>query len=336
MEIKFSRIYVIAHLFAVFALFVSPFIFFNVYADDTQNVWKVTIPHGVSENEDSGSFLPNELPVHVGDTIVWENNDEFNHSIVSGLPQKPEFAGQFFDLGHIQPGNTISFVLTNSEYSAFYYFCEIHPWMTGKIFISDLESAQPETENPIQIEKKEYDYGDEINISGKVHSDFAGSEYTTLIYNQYNELVKSYDGLFDLDGAYEQSIEAQGNTWDAEGTYQVKMVYALPSKVAKSSFEFSTKFIPVESTLVIPEWIKNVGEYWCDDKIDDTEFVNAVQYLIKNDVIELKDEKSEIVSSEDVPEWVKNSACWWSQDKIPDPDFVFGIEYLVNIGTIRV
>ena len=63
MEIKFSRIYVIIHLFAVFALFVSPFIFFNVYADDNPNIWKITIPNGASE--ETQTFFPNELPVFV-------------------------------------------------------------------------------------------------------------------------------------------------------------------------------------------------------------------------------------------------------------------------------
>ena len=79
-----------------------------------------------------------------------------------------------------------------------------------------------------------------------------------------------------------------------------------------------------------------MGEYWCNGNIEDTEFVNTVQYLIKNDIIKLQNERIDALGTNEVPEWVKNNACWWSEDKIPDIDFIFGIEYLVNIGTIRV
>jgi len=103
MEIRFSRIYVIIHLFVVLALFVSPFIFFNVYADNTQNEWKITIPYGASDKDTVQGFFPNELPVLVGDVIVWENKDSINHSITSGLPQNPDHSGLFFNIGEIKP-----------------------------------------------------------------------------------------------------------------------------------------------------------------------------------------------------------------------------------------
>ena len=336
MEIRFTRIYVIIHLFAVLVLFVSPFIFFNVYADNTQNEWRITIPEGISDQDSVQGFFPNELPVLVGDVIVWENKDNVNHSITSGLPQHPEHSGLFFNLGVIKPGESISYELENSDFSAFYYFCEIHPWMTGKFFLSNLETAQSEADMPIILEKQTYSYGEEISVSGQVHKDFAGTKYSTLIYDQNNELVDFSNGFFDNDGSYLQTIDAKGALWDMDGNYQIKLVYALPSKVTTTNFQFSNNFIVNENSQVVPDWIKNVGDYWCNGQIDDSEFINAVQYLIKTKVIELKNPVSDTFSSNQVPEWVKINACWWSDDKIPDVDFIFGIEYLVNIGTIRV
>jgi len=335
MEIKFSRIYVIIHLFAVLVLFVSPFIFFNVYADNTQNEWKITIPDGASDQDTVGWFYPNELPVLVGDVIVWENNDNVNHSITSGLPQHPDDSGLFFNLGEIKPGESISYELKNSDFSAFYYFCEIHPWMTGKLFLSNLEIAQSETDMPIILEKQTYSYGEEISVSGQVHKDFAGTKYSTLVYDQNNLLVDFSNGFFDSDGSYLQTIQAKGTTWEMNGNYQIKLVYAVPSKVVATNFQFLNNFIVNENSQVVPDWIKNVGNYWCNDQIDDFEFINAVQYLIKIQVIDLTNTVSDTFSVH-VPEWVKNNACWWSDDKISDVDFIFGIEYLVNIGTIRV
>ena len=335
MEIQFSRMYIIIHLVVVFSLFVSPFIFFNVYADDSQNTWKVTIPFGASNKGDTQAFVPNELPVSVGDTIVWENKDSVTHSITSGLPKSPEHSGLFFDLGKMKPGGFSSHVLSESDYTAFYYFCEIHPWMTGKIFIGDLLIAQPETETPITLEKTGYSFGENISISGKVHKDFADTKYSALIYNQDNDLVDILDGTFDNDASYNRIIETKGSKWNTDGDYQIKLVYAVPSKVAEADFQFSTTFL-ADNSQTIPHWIKNVGDYWCNGHIDDTEFVNAIQFLIKNGIIELKNEKSDAILDNKVPEWIKDSACWWANDQIPDPDFIFGIEYLVNSGIIRV
>lgn len=333
MEIRFSRIYIIVHLVAVFVLFVSPFIFFNVYAENSQNVWTVTIPEGVSENK-SLKIFPNELPVLVGDKIVWENKDSVIHSIASGLPSNPEQSGAFFDIGEIKPGSSKSHVLTNSDFNAFYYFCKIHPWLTGKIFISSLEISQPETDTPIFLEKYDYTYGDKISISGKVHKDFAGTAYTTLIYNKNDELANISNGVFDNDATYLQMIKTNEKTWNTEGEYKVKLVYAVPSKVAEVRFHFSPKFNSNQSVQDIPDWIKKVGDYWCNGHIDDTEFVNLLQYLIKNNIIELKNKKSDNVFSNEIPAWVKNNACLWSEDKIPDLDFINGVEYLSKIGVV--
>lgn len=335
MSLSFPTFYVVIHFFAVLALAIAPFIFFNVYADESQNQWIVSIPNGVSSQGPALGFYPDELPVLVGDTIVWKNQDSVVHSITSGLPNYPEKSGEFFHPGKVEPGKEISFVLTNSDYIAFYYFCEIHPWMTGKIFLSDLPIAQSETDTPIITEEDAYSYGDIIKITGQVHEDFAGTKYTTLTYNQKNDLVDVSHGYFDKDASYLQIIDANGDTWNTSGNYKVKLVYGVPSKVSQASFQFSSGFIS-ETKQSIPSWIKNVGDFWCSGKIDDSEFVSAVQYLINEDIIHIGKTGIEIASSQQVPIWIKNNACWWADDKINDIDFISGIEYLVNIGTIRV
>jgi hypothetical protein len=35
----------------------------------------------------------------------------------------------------------------------------------------------------------------------------------------------------------------------------------------------------------IPPWIKNNAKWWSEDKISDSEFISALQYLIKSGVI---------------------------------------------------
>ena len=323
------------HLFAVLALGVAPFVFFSVYADDSQNEWKIIIPSGASNQDLQIGVFPDELPVRLGDVIIWENQDTVPHSITSGLPKHPEFAGTFFYPGNVEPGKSVSHVLLNSDFNSFYYFCEIHPWLAGNIFVSDTLIAQPETNEPILTDKQSYNFGDTISLSGKVHQDFSKTDYTSLIYNQNNDLVYISEGTFDDTASYRETIFAEGDEWNKNGSYKIKIVYAVPTKVAQTAIQFSNESFSNDYK-TIPSWIKNVGGFWCSGQISDMEFIYAVQYLINEDIIQLKKTEYRDSNSQQVPEWVKNNACWWSDDKIPDLDFISGIEYLVNIGTISV
>ena len=40
---------------------------------------------------------------------------------------------------------------------------------------------------------------------------------------------------------------------------------------------------------VIPSWIKNNAGWWASDKITENEFLRAIEYLIKNDIIIITD-----------------------------------------------
>ena len=260
MSIRLSTLYVMIHLSAVFALVAAPFIFFSAYADDTQNEWKITIPNGASDHEPVQGFYPNQLPVAVGDTIVWENKDSVIHSITSGVPEHPEHSGVFFNLGEVAPGKSVSHVMPDTDFLAFYYFCGIHPWMTGKFFNSGLEVALPETDTEIITKESKYAYGDTITISGKVHEDFAKTEYMVLIYDQSNNLVDISYGHFDENSTYLQSINAKGTMWTTNGNYQVKLVYGVPSKASQTSFQFSSELNILETQQSIPLWVKNIGD----------------------------------------------------------------------------
>lgn len=330
MLLNFAKSYVMIHLFAVLALVIAPFVFFNVYADEGQDEWIITIPNGASHQDLQIGMNPDQFPVLVGDVIIWKNEDSVPHSITSGLPTHPEFSGLFFNPGLVNPGESVSHVLFNSDFNSFYYFCEFHPWLAGNFFIGDNLVAQPEVKEAIITEKVGYSLGDTITFSGKVHPDFKNTEYTSLIYNKNNDLVYISKGIFDDGASYSETIIAEGDSWNNTGDFKIKIVYGVPSKVAQTSIQFS-----IDNVKTIPIWIKNIGGFWCADQITDREFIDAVQYLINEEVIILKN--TDVVSnSQQVPQWIKNNACWWADDKIPDLDFISGIEYLVNIGTISV
>ncbi len=86
----------------------------------------------------------------------------------------------------------------------------------------------------------------------------------------------------------------------------------------------------------IPTWIKNNAKWWSEGKIGDASFIEAIQYLINNDVIIVPTTASSGSGAQEIPNWVKSNSCWWSQGLITNGDCASGLQYLVGQGIIRV
>ena len=87
----------------------------------------------------------------------------------------------------------------------------------------------------------------------------------------------------------------------------------------------------------IPSWIKNNAGWWATDLIDDSSFLQGIQYLIKEGIMVIPPtETSGSSGSEGVPAWIKNNAGWWADGQIDDGSFVSGIQWLISNGIIVV
>jgi len=87
----------------------------------------------------------------------------------------------------------------------------------------------------------------------------------------------------------------------------------------------------------IPEWIKQVGEFWIEDKIDDAGFVQVIEFLVKEDIITIPyAEPPEGDAATQIPSWIKSNTEFWVTGKISDDEFTIGLEWLINNGIIRV
>jgi len=81
-------------------------------------------------------------------------------------------------------------------------------------------------------------------------------------------------------------------------------------------------------------WIKYDVKKWVEGKISDTDFVLAVQELIRIGVIvppkpEVELENIDVIK---IPKWVKLSAEWWIDDKVSDEEFRDAMRFLVKKG----
>ena len=96
---------------------------------------------------------------------------------------------------------------------------------------------------------------------------------------------------------------------------------------------FAVIIIPSAFAENVPDWVKNTAGWWATDAISETEFVNAIEFLVKENIIQVNvSQTSE--TSQGVPEWVKNTAGWWATDVISETEFVNAVEFLVKENII--
>tara|TARA_B100000949_G_scaffold171126_1_gene151520 strand:- start:74 stop:2641 length:2568 start_codon:yes stop_codon:yes gene_type:complete len=87
----------------------------------------------------------------------------------------------------------------------------------------------------------------------------------------------------------------------------------------------------------VPEWVKNTAGWWATDQIDDSSFLQGIQYLIKEGIIVIDStETSESSGSQEVPSWIKNNAGWWAEGQIDDSSFISSMQWLISNGVIVV
>ena len=75
----------------------------------------------------------------------------------------------------------------------------------------------------------------------------------------------------------------------------------------------------------VPSWVKNTAGWWATDAISETEFVNAIAYLIKVGIISIESSES--------PELI---AEMWVNGDIDDNEFLVNVEQLIEKDIITI
>ncbi|KAF6243909.1 hypothetical protein C6988_01445 [Nitrosopumilus sp. b1] len=75
-------------------------------------------------------YVPHEFTISAGESVTWKNDDVAFHSVTSGFYDSPT---ELFDSGHLDPSETFS--VHFDKIGDFDYFCTLHPWMMGKIYV---------------------------------------------------------------------------------------------------------------------------------------------------------------------------------------------------------
>jgi plastocyanin len=97
----------------------------------TTTVANVVIPNGNSEVGNVGFYIPLNLEVSKGTTVVWINDDNIPHTIQSQDEQGNVIS--LFNSNALKTGERFSHKF--NEQGVYHYFCTIHPWRVGIITV---------------------------------------------------------------------------------------------------------------------------------------------------------------------------------------------------------
>ena len=93
---------------------------------------KVLIPNGNSALANTGFFLPLNLEVIRGTTVIWQNEDNIGHTIQS--QDNKGNAISMFNSNVLKTGDTFSYKFNKP--GVYHYYCTIHPWRIGVVTVS--------------------------------------------------------------------------------------------------------------------------------------------------------------------------------------------------------
>jgi len=80
----------------------------------------------------------------------------------------------------------------------------------------------------------------------------------------------------------------------------------------------------------IPNWVRNNASWWADGQIDDSSFIEGLQFLIKENILQVPVSQNNNSISNEIPNWVRNNASWWADGQIDDQSFINVIQFLIE------
>jgi len=109
-------------------------------------------------------------------------------------------------------------------------------------------------------------------------------------------------------------------------------------------FDPKLPFVPelgnglMEPEVVIPSWVKDIAAFWCADEIGSSDFVQVIQWMIKEGLIMVPQDSVTTQTStlSGVPDWIQFNACIWHQGEIGDKEFSTTLQWLIDNGIIKI
>jgi len=80
---------------------------------------------------------------------------------------------------------------------------------------------------------------------------------------------------------------------------------------------FFVCILPVANASSVPEWVKNTAGWWSEDLISETEFVNAIEFLVNTGIIvTTNDEYEPQKPAHDIEDFFKQKVKFLKNDEL--------------------
>jgi len=245
---------------AVLATIIVPLAQHKTFA--AKNYAEVEMESGSADPNSGKGFVPKALTVSVGTTVKWENSDSAGHTVTSGKDTTDPDFGKLFDSAFplIKPG--AGWEHTFDKAGEFPYFCQVHPWMIGKIIVTETGAQIPQSqETPSQETLPQMTAttpeGVEVALSWVPATIEPGKEivFTLKFFDKSGNPINNalYDFIFIREGAHiiHRSLQpiAQGTslekvTFKQDQTGPVTLRLQNINLTSGEDVEFSLQIVP--------------------------------------------------------------------------------------------
>ncbi len=182
----------------------------------------------------------------------------------------------------------------------------------------------------ISTDKESYVIGESVLFTGSVNKYDEDRSLRITVFDSSKNLIVTKKTPVDSYGSFSYTVNL--NEKFSDGKYIVRSQYGnSKSTVNTSSFMISS------GSNEIPVWIKNNAGWWADGSIDDSSFIQGIQFLVQEGFMKIPvTEQGSETGSNEIPVWIKNNAGWWADGSIDDTSFIQGIQFLVQEGFMKI
>ena len=142
--------------------------------------------------------------------------------------------------------------------------------------------------------------------------------------------ILAYD---DVDGQIRVDCDKTSQTIFKIGKTTVRC-YAKDAagNEARASFEVTVG----DNFVKIPNWIKNLTQYWLNQQMSNEEYTTTLKYLMEQKIVHVPYSKQTTdATASDVPIWIKTNSQKWIDGTMSSDEFSIGVQWMLERGLIQ-
>ncbi len=137
----------------------------------------------------------------------------------------------------------------------------------------------------------------------------------------------------DVDGQIRVDCDSTSQTIFQIGKTTVRC-YTIDSagNEARASFVVTVG----DNFVKIPDWVKNLTQYWVNQQMSDQQYVATLKYLMEQKIVHVPYSKQTTDDpSSEIPIWIKTNSQKWIEGAMSNDEFSIGVQWMLERGLIQ-